>query len=155
MAEDNKMNDFPYTKDELLCLGIYELRDLGRDIGVPSPTTLKKEPLVDAILAIIYGEAPKRKIGKGRGRPARNKPKPARNLIDLVNKVTNPEGSIYVSDNDDGLEYVFPSTSFLLGKILPYIIYKNRPTKRQGGFWCTRLDSNQRHQASEACALSS
>ena len=32
---------------------------------------------------------------------------------------------------------------------------KNSTSRNLSNFWCTRLDSNQRHQASEACALSS
>lgn len=86
---DDKLN--LYTKDELLCLGIYELRDLGRDIGVKSPTTLKKEELVDKIVSIIYGEVPKSNIGKGRGRPVRAKDKPNRIYVDLIDKIEAPK----------------------------------------------------------------
>ena len=38
---------------------------------------------------------------------------------------------------------------------LPRYITKKTTPNKGWSFWCTRLDSNQRHQASEACALSS
>lgn len=144
MAEDKNLSDFPYTKDELLCLGIYELRDLGRDIGVPSPTTMKKEDLVDMILAIIYGEMPKRKVGKGRGRPARNKPKPNRSLIDLVNAVAEPSGDGVI--NDVGA-IIYPSASdlYLSSKVASptseYIIDGSETKSNlQSGIVCVKED---------------
>jgi len=89
-----------YTRESLLDLGIYDLRELGRDVGVVSPTTLKKEQLVDAILSVIYGEAPKRNVGKGRGRPSRNKNKPCQLFVDLVNKIEEPILNINFVDAD-------------------------------------------------------
>jgi len=87
---DNNRNNL-YTKEDLLNLGIYELRDLGRDVGVHSPTTLKKEELVNNILSIIYGETPKQVVGKGRGRPARKKEKPNKLFVELVENVEEPD----------------------------------------------------------------
>ena len=91
-----------YTREELLDLGIYDLRELGRDVGVVSPTTLKKEQLVDAILSVIYGEAPKRNVGKGRGRPSRNKNKPCQLFVDLVGKIEEPTLNVNFVD----VEYI-------------------------------------------------
>jgi len=45
-----------YNEKNLFLLNIKELRDMGRKLGVPSPTTMKKEALVGYILKIIYGE---------------------------------------------------------------------------------------------------
>ena len=103
---DDKLN--LYTKDELLCLGIYELRDLGRDVGVKSPTTLKKEDLVDKIVSIIYGEVPKRNVGKGRGRPVRAKDKPSRIYVDLIDKIEAPKcesSFIFSKGNSDDFNF--------------------------------------------------
>ena len=97
-----------YTKDELLGLGIYELRDLGRDVGVPSPTTLKKEELVDKIIGIIYGDVPKRAVGKGRGRPVRAKDKPNRIFVDLIEKLETPKCNssfVYGKEDDSYIKY--------------------------------------------------
>ena len=49
-------------------LGIYELRNLARQIGVYSPTRFKKEDLIEKIMAIVQGvDAPyKRKTNQGR-----------------------------------------------------------------------------------------
>ena len=80
-----------FTRDDLLSQGIYELRKLGREVGVPSPTTLKKEQLVEAILAVIYGEKPKRNVGKGRGRPVREGNKPCKLFLNLIDEVKEPE----------------------------------------------------------------
>jgi len=93
-----------YTREDLLNLGIYELRDLGRDVGVHSPTTLKKEALVDNILSIIYGEIPKQVIGKTRGRPARKKEKPNNLFVDLIERVKEPDNNAYFM-GDEGYSY--------------------------------------------------
>lgn len=90
MDKINIEKGFEFTKDDLLSLGIYELRELGRDVGVCSPTTLKKESLADAILSVIYGETPARKVGKGRGRPTRRSEKPSRLFLDLIDKSNSP-----------------------------------------------------------------
>lgn len=57
-----------YNKQSLSLLNIRDLRDMGRSLGVPSPTTKSKEELIDFILKIIYGEieSPAR---TNRGRP--------------------------------------------------------------------------------------
>ena len=90
MADINLENGFAFTRDDLLNLGIYELRDLGRDVGVCSPTTLKKENLIDAILGVVYGEIPKRKAGKGRGRPTRRMERPSNIFLGLVDRSNSP-----------------------------------------------------------------
>ncbi len=94
-----------YTRDELMKLGIYDLRKLGQDLGVVSPTSLKKEKLVDSILAVIYGETPVRKIGKGRGRPPKDNKKPCKLYLDLIEKINEPDAStefVYVDRYDYG-----------------------------------------------------
>ena len=58
---DNNIDKTLYNEKSLYLLNIRELRDMGRKFGVPSPTTLKKQDLVEYILKIVYGEvAPKR-----------------------------------------------------------------------------------------------
>lgn len=58
-----------YNEKSLSLLNIKDLRDLGRKFGVPSPTTLKKQEIVDYILKIVYGEitVPERSVC---GRPS-------------------------------------------------------------------------------------
>ena len=58
-----------YSEKSLSLLNIKDLRDLGRKFGVPSPTTLKKQEIVDYILKIVYGEitVPERNVC---GRPS-------------------------------------------------------------------------------------
>lgn len=70
----DKINKEPVDKDlysekSLSLLNIRDLRDLGRKFGVPSPTTLKKQEIVDYILKIVYGEiaVPERNVC---GRPS-------------------------------------------------------------------------------------
>lgn len=46
-----------YTKQELMSLGVYDLRNLARQFGVKSPTSLTKEEIADKCLAIFKGEA--------------------------------------------------------------------------------------------------
>lgn len=45
-----------YTKDELMALGVYELRNLAREIGVKAPTMLTKEEIANAIILVLRGE---------------------------------------------------------------------------------------------------
>ncbi len=90
-----------YTKDELMKLGIYELRKLGQDIGVVSPTSLKKEVLVSKILAVLYGEVEPRKIGKGRGRPSKHNPKTSKLYINLIEKLDEPNSRDYIYTSSD------------------------------------------------------
>ncbi|MBO5344943.1 MAG: Rho termination factor N-terminal domain-containing protein [Clostridia bacterium] len=56
--ENNKSNidKLLYSESSLGLLNIKELRDMGRKLGMPSPTTMKKDELIDYILKIVYGE---------------------------------------------------------------------------------------------------
>ena len=61
-----------YSESALRILNIHELREIGRKIGVPSPTTMKKTELIENIIKIASGkiEAPAR---SNFGRPSLNK----------------------------------------------------------------------------------
>ena len=61
-------------------LGIYELREIGREIGVKCPTKLKREDLINSITNIKLG-IDKPYIRKGQGRPVKHI-----NLLNLKNK---------------------------------------------------------------------
>ena len=50
----NNIDTTLYNEKSLYLLNIRELRDMGRKFGVPSPTTLKKQDLVEYILKIVY-----------------------------------------------------------------------------------------------------
>ena len=59
------------SRDELQSMGIYQLRVVGRSVGVHLPTTYKKEDLITKILEILEGNAnPHKRITK-KGRPAK------------------------------------------------------------------------------------
>lgn len=121
MADNFENKESLYTKDELLSLGIYDLRELGRNVGVSSPTSMKKEPLVDAILSIIYGEAPRRNIGKGRGRPAKAKEKPSKLYVDLIEKIETPDlDSSFIYDEDVPYVSSFNYDTLLESKVASY-----------------------------------
>lgn len=45
-----------YTKEELNKFNLYSLRELGREIGVKAPSTLKKEQLIEQILGVLSGK---------------------------------------------------------------------------------------------------
>ena len=44
------------TRDELLKFGIYQLRTIGREVGVKLPTTYNKNDLINEILSVTSGE---------------------------------------------------------------------------------------------------
>jgi len=61
-----------FSKTELFSVNIHELRKLGQIVGVKSPSSLKKEELVDKIYEIVTGvKEPNIKKDK-RGRPSKN-----------------------------------------------------------------------------------
>ena len=60
-----------YSKEALQNLGIYELRNVARQVGVYSPTKYKKEILVDKILAIMQGDEQPYVKKTNQGRPAK------------------------------------------------------------------------------------
>ena len=62
----NNIDTTLYNEKSLYLLNIRELRDMGRKFGVPSPTTLKKQDLVEYILKIVYGEASPQRSNYGR-----------------------------------------------------------------------------------------
>jgi transcription termination factor Rho len=67
------------SREVLNNMNLLELRDLARELGVHSPTVLKKEALIEKTLAIINGEAEPTEKSK-RGRP----PKPITDINRLA-----------------------------------------------------------------------
>lgn len=90
------MNKSNLSREVLINMNLLELRDLARELGVHSPTVLKKEELVDKTLALINGEA--EPITKSRrGRP----PKPITDIKHLVGVLNeNNMGEIKEKDTD-------------------------------------------------------
>ena len=62
--------DFDFNK--LNNLRIHELRDLARNVGVKSPTSLKKEQLIEQVLLILSGEQEPHVNTTKQGRPAKS-----------------------------------------------------------------------------------
>ena len=86
-----EVNKNLYNENSLSLLNIKDLRDMGRKIGVPSPTTKTKQELVDYILKIVYGEveAPARSVY---GRPSVREFDMGKYLKKIEkNSVINPE----------------------------------------------------------------
>lgn len=73
------MDKNKFSREVLLEMNLLELRDLARELGVPSPTVLKKNELVEKTLAVINGDAEPAEKSK-RGRP----PKPISKIGKLV-----------------------------------------------------------------------
>ncbi len=53
-------------------LGIFEIRNIAREVGVYSPTTLKKQELIDKIMKVINGEEEPYVKKTKQGRPPKN-----------------------------------------------------------------------------------
>ncbi len=110
-----------YTREDLLKIGIYDLRELGREVGVPSPTTLKKEELIDYIVGILYGQIPKNSSKTLRGRPARAREKSYQKFIDLIDKVEAPKcNNNFISKEDDHFDTSFAYSGTVLSKVASY-----------------------------------
>lgn len=115
-----------YTREELMKLGIYELRQVGRQVGVPSPTSLKKNDLIDYILSIVYGEADKTVQGKTRGRPAKSAQKSYQKFIDLIDKIEAPKvQSTFISFEDEDFDRSFSYLKNLSKVASPGEEYRN------------------------------
>lgn len=63
---NNNIDTTLYNEKSLYLLNIRELRDIGRKFGVPSPTTKKKQDLIEYILKIVYGEIAPQRSNYGR-----------------------------------------------------------------------------------------
>lgn len=59
------------SKEALENLGIYELRNVARQVGVYSPTKLKKDEIIQKITAIVSGEEAPHVKKSNQGRPAK------------------------------------------------------------------------------------
>ena len=57
-----------YSREQLDAKSIFEMRDLAKELGVSSPTKMKKGELVDVVLKITSGEIPAPEAPR-RGRP--------------------------------------------------------------------------------------
>lgn len=62
-----------YTKEELMALGVYELRSLAREVGVKAPTMLTKEEIANSVLSVLRGEEKPQRSSFGR--PVKNSSK--------------------------------------------------------------------------------
>jgi transcription termination factor Rho len=70
-----------FNKQNLEKLGIFELRNLAREVGVHSPTTYRKEELIENILLIIEGKKEPHIAKSKQGRP----PKSIQGVNNLLN----------------------------------------------------------------------
>ena len=60
---------FKYTKEELEKCSVFEVRVIGRRLGVKSPTSCRKNEIIDRILAIQEGDEKPQFNSNSRGRP--------------------------------------------------------------------------------------
>ena len=59
-----------YSREQLVEINLYSLRNLAREIGVKAPTSFKKQELIDEILLIDSGK--KQAYKSNKGRPAKD-----------------------------------------------------------------------------------
>ena len=89
------------TREYLEEAGIHDVRTYAREVGVPSPTTMKKQEMIDYILDIRDGTAkPLEQKRTGRGRPPKSTPEPcvdrAANVEDKTEKPVDSFGATRV-----------------------------------------------------------
>ncbi|MEG1645728.1 MAG: transcription termination factor Rho [Clostridia bacterium] len=83
-----------YTQEKLSEHSLFELRYIGREFGVQSPTSLKKDELISSILEIISGTQPPQK--SRRGRPPKS----------LFHNVNGANGEDFVYDSTTEQDFV-------------------------------------------------
>lgn len=71
-----------YTKEDLMALGVYELRSLAREIGVKAPTMLTKEEIANAIILVMRGLAKPERTAFGR-------PVKSGKIVEALNSLKN------------------------------------------------------------------
>ena len=78
------------TKDERIEkireLGIFELRGLARQLGIPSPTTKKREELIDGIADALSNNEGIKSTGKRKGRPFKEVVS-IKNILNSINEI--------------------------------------------------------------------
>lgn len=109
-----------FTREELESLRIHELRDLARSVGVKSPTSQKKESIIEQMLQIVSGQSAPYVNSNKQGRPAKQS-NYTENLVDvfyLKNFNIEHGGSIqeYNVNYDNRFEFVANA---------PSVIYNN------------------------------
>lgn len=65
------MNIGNFSRDELYAINIHDLRKMGQQVGVKSPSSLNKEQLIENIYSIITGTKMPYKQKDKRGRPSK------------------------------------------------------------------------------------
>ncbi len=74
-----------FDKELLQQSSIFELRNIARDIGVYSPTTYKKEELIEKIFQIVNGEVKPYVPKSKQGRPPKSLSNPSRKtVLDMI-----------------------------------------------------------------------
>ena len=61
-----------YTESKLNEFGIFQLREIARNVGVHLPTTYKKDDLIQKILQVVRGEIEPFVAKNKKGRPPKN-----------------------------------------------------------------------------------
>ncbi len=72
-----------YSKEELMALGVYELRNLAREVGVKAPTMLTKEEIANAVILVLRGDEKPQRTNFGRPVKASGK------FIEAINYLNN------------------------------------------------------------------
>jgi len=112
-----------FNKDSLGKLGIFELRNLAREVGVYSPTIYKKEVLIEKILLIINGKEEPYVSKTKQGRPPKS-----------INSVNNIIDIFIPKSNIEEKEKSYNSLSYDIGMLSKLIA----------------MDSNQLHKQYQA-----
>lgn len=100
------MNYANITVDSLQNLGIYELRNLARQIGVYSPTQFKKDELIEKVMAIVRGEEQPYLKKSKQGRPA----KQLAGFDEILNIFVPPVDQNIIYAKPFKSDSIFPST---------------------------------------------
>lgn len=86
--------------DKIKDMGIYELRNFARELGIHSPTTLKRDELIEQISGVLNGKIIIKEPASNRGRPPRKE-----NMSTIFNNTfSKGEDTLY---NLDKYEFLF------------------------------------------------
>ena len=114
------------TKQTIERMGIYELRTLARNVGVSSPTTLKRQELIEAITQILEGKkeaSPIKKVGR---------PPKKMSFNSLVMDIFVPQDFVDFANAERSK--VYESEALVFEKEVDSIIYDNKVRVDRKGY---------------------
>ena len=122
--EDFKNASFEEKKEIISGLGIYELRGVARALGVPSPTTKKRDYLIDSIMSLLKNDNVEVVQNVTKGRPFKK--------LESVDTILNLLGDNNIKEIELPKEYSYENI-ILFAQEVPVFEYESKELTKKSG----------------------